>query len=330
MGSHLGRRVGAGSADCALHDRNPRQTEGQWADTEVTPGPGEGVGGEGVAESTEAPDHTPKGECPTPQPPKPQPLASIRQNEGQNREPVSRPGRATALPNFRSPKTLPKYIPEKVMRMVTGCGWGGRPRQMGHRAQSRARPVCVHLELHVVTPLGRGTNNGGKHMLMRASVLSTPLRRGREGRQKSVCRWVRTRLGFKASTTCVTSGQDPAGPPTAVVRRARSNGGGRRPAPGWGMGRGSLPSRSSGREGILGVQSRVSKAHRRHGTTASNQVVAAPSPPRDALEGKGPQRRPQRPLDRRLEGVAKAVGGGYYRLNAIEAGTCRQGDSGWA
>ena len=32
---------------------------------------------------------------------------------------------------------------------------------------------------------------------------------------------------------------------------------------------------------------------------------------RDALEGNGPQGRPQRRLDRRLEEVAKAVGGGY-------------------
>ena len=35
---------------------------------------------------------------------------------------------------------------------------------------------------------------------------------------------------------------------------------------------------------------------------------------RDALEGKGPQRRPQKQLHRRLEEVAKAVGGGYCRL----------------
>ena len=35
---------------------------------------------------------------------------------------------------------------------------------------------------------------------------------------------------------------------------------------------------------------------------------------RDALEGKGSQRRPQRRLGRRLEEVAKAVGGGYCRL----------------
>ena len=37
-------------------------------------------------------------------------------------------------------------------------------------------------------------------------------------------------------------------------------------------------------------------------------------PPRDALEGKGPERRPEKRLGRRLEGVAKAVGGGYCRV----------------
>ena len=53
--------------------------------------------------------------------------------------------------------------------------------------------------------------------------------------------------------------------------------------------------------------------------------------PRVALEGKGPQRCPP-------EAVRQAVGGGcrsgWGRLpsvtNAIEAGTCRQGDTGWA
>ena len=35
---------------------------------------------------------------------------------------------------------------------------------------------------------------------------------------------------------------------------------------------------------------------------------------RDALEGKGPQRRPQKRLDRRLGEVAEAVGAGYCRL----------------
>ena len=36
--------------------------------------------------------------------------------------------------------------------------------------------------------------------------------------------------------------------------------------------------------------------------------------PRDALEGKAPQRRPQQRLGRRLDEVAEAVGGGYCRL----------------
>ena len=35
---------------------------------------------------------------------------------------------------------------------------------------------------------------------------------------------------------------------------------------------------------------------------------------RHALQGKGPRRRPRRQLDRRLEEVAKAVGGGYCQL----------------
>ena len=35
---------------------------------------------------------------------------------------------------------------------------------------------------------------------------------------------------------------------------------------------------------------------------------------RDAFEGDGAQRRPQRRLDRRLKEVAKAFGGGYFRL----------------
>ena len=52
---------------------------------------------------------------------------------------------------------------------------------------------------------------------------------------------------------------------------------------------------------------------------------------REALDRTGPQRRPHKRLDRRLEEVAKS---GWGRLlsvtNAIESGTCRQGDSGWA
>ena len=42
--------------------------------------------------------------------------------------------------------------------------------------------------------------------------------------------------------------------------------------------------------------------------------VPAAAVSRDALEGEGPRRRPRRRVGRRLEGVAKAVGGGYCRL----------------
>ena len=53
--------------------------------------------------------------------------------------------------------------------------------------------------------------------------------------------------------------------------------------------------------------------------------------PRDASEGKVPQRRRQKPLDRWVEEVAKAVGGGYCQLQmpfslALAVG----GGSGWA
>ena len=43
--------------------------------------------------------------------------------------------------------------------------------------------------------------------------------------------------------------------------------------------------------------------------------LPAKDSPTDALEGKGPERWPQNRLGRRLEGFAKAVGGGYCRLH---------------
>ena len=43
-------------------------------------------------------------------------------------------------------------------------------------------------------------------------------------------------------------------------------------------------------------------------------VLCSGNRPTDASEGKGPRRRPQRRLGRRLEEVSKAVGGGYCRL----------------
>ena len=61
------------------------------------------------------------------------------------------------------------------------------------------------------------------------------------------------------------------------------------------------------------------------------EVPPPPPLPRDALEGKGPQRRPQRRLGRRLEEVAKAVGGGYCRLQmSLKLALGVGGGSGWA
>ena len=69
------------------------------------------------------------------------------------------------------------------------------------------------------------------------------------------------------------------------------------PLGGGELGRGTLGGSSE-----QGMRHGACKAHGDGGTT------------RDALEGKGPQRWLQKPLDRRLEEVAKAVGGGYCRL----------------
>ena len=56
----------------------------------------------------------------------------------------------------------------------------------------------------------------------------------------------------------------------------------------------------------------------REGRTGAHRTPAPAHPPPppspDALEGKGPRLWPQQRLGRRLEGVAKAVGGGYCRL----------------
>ena len=60
-----------------------------------------------------------------------------------------------------------------------------------------------------------------------------------------------------------------------------------------------------------------SSAVRKDTLSPGHHSPSATATTRDAIEGKGPQkplRRSQRRLDRRLEEVAKAVGGGYCRL----------------
>ena len=68
--------------------------------------------------------------------------------------------------------------------------------------------------------------------------------------------------------------------------------------------------------------------YRRHIPDA--QEVPGPAPG-DASQGTRPRRRPQVPGDGRLEAVAEAVWGRLLSVtNAMEAGTWRQGGSGWA
>ena len=57
------------------------------------------------------------------------------------------------------------------------------------------------------------------------------------------------------------------------------------------------------------MRSYPSRARKRQYSKQTHRVEG-----RDALEGQGPRRRPQKRVDRRLEEVAKAAGGGYCRL----------------
>ena len=58
----------------------------------------------------------------------------------------------------------------------------------------------------------------------------------------------------------------------------------------------------------------VQGSHNRGQKQLPLPVLVPPPSPRDALEGEGPQGWPQKRSGRQLEGVAKAVGGGYCRL----------------
>ena len=93
----------------------------------------------------------------------------------------------------------------------------------------------------------------------------------------------------------------------------------------WGLQYASLPGHSGQQSPQTRLPVGCSRAQHFVHNSANDKEALGNSQPRDALEGKGPQRRPQKRLPRRLEEVAKSIGGGYWRLllvtNAIEPGT---------
>ena len=98
--------------------------------------------------------------------------------------------------------------------------------------------------------------------------------------------------------------------PAEAVQCRRGEG----PGLGWRGEGGSGGWRARGQQGKAGQGKGWAGFQLRTGGGGSETALWLDPPPRrDASEGKGPQRRPRR-LGRRLEGVAKAVGGGYCRL----------------
>ena len=83
------------------------------------------------------------------------------------------------------------------------------------------------------------------------------------------------------------------------------------PTEGWGV---CQTATQTGEDGVLPGPSSASVQGPDGGGPGRSWCHAPGSRGRDALEGKGPQRWPQRWVDRRLEEVAKAVGGSYCRL----------------
>ena len=131
------------------------------------------------------------------------------------------------------------------------------------------------------------------------------------------------RKGAAAPTTASTAKQRPSAPaPTPPMQRTRS----RLP---W-VNRDAIPDIKQQTQPGTRVQEKA-MPHLEAGVWPSPSTLAPPPPHHSAgtvrvvlallgpggggaLEGKGPQRRPQRRLGRRLQEVAEAVGGGYYRL----------------
>ena len=75
-----------------------------------------------------------------------------------------------------------------------------------------------------------------------------------------------------------------------------------------------VTSRSCWRFEPFFVPSRIALIRQGFHWCAVNSASQTTPPPADASEGKGPLRRPQQRLGRRLKEVAKAVGGSYCRL----------------
>ena len=135
-------------------------------------------------------------------------------------------------------------------------------------------------------------------------------------------------LGSRPRSGSPPSAAPPPPPPRGTPHCCPPNSWWRRPCGGWGA-HGvwmSRPSQRTGRQGAGQARAvdAAGAAHcdreqgdRRPPPPPPPAATSAPSAPgnqrlkalRAAAEGKGPQRRPQQRLDRRLEEVAKAVGG---------------------
>ena len=90
-------------------------------------------------------------------------------------------------------------------------------------------------------------------------------------------------------------------------QRSKGQGQGRAEQGGGGGGRGAP-------QGVKGAKQSQGAVEHTTKSPPSQEKLRIWVSARDALEGKAPQRRPRRRLGRRLEEVAKAVGGGYCRL----------------
>ena len=105
----------------------------------------------------------------------------------------------------------------------------------------------------------------------------------------------------------------PATPPAPQVRHRRASLRSEGVLPCSACGPCGTPSTAIGTRWARGQHRDGGHVTRRTGCNGANCCTRGGGG-RDALEGKAPPRQPPKPLGRRLEEVAKAVGGGYCRL----------------